>query len=129
MVLSMPFRLQIARSVYEKMMSQALAEQPNECCGILGGIVEARIGRVMCIYPLPNAMADPRRFSADTKALFQAHVAMRERNLDMLAVYHSHPTSPAIPSATDHAEWGHGEEVVCLIITLLETRRVCAAGG
>ena len=120
MVLSMPFRLQMPQSVRDALIAQALAEQPNECCGLLGGVIEAGISRVVCAYPLPNALADPRLFQADTRALLRAHVDMRERNLEMLAVYHSHPTSPAVPSATDHAQWGHGEAVVCLIITLLE---------
>jgi proteasome lid subunit RPN8/RPN11 len=102
------------------MFAQAQAEQPNECCGILAGTVASGAGRVVIAYPLPNALADPRRYQADTRALFHAHRDIERRGLEMLAVYHSHPTSPAVPSATDHEQWGHGEEVVCLIISLLE---------
>jgi proteasome lid subunit RPN8/RPN11 len=102
------------------MIAQAQAEQPNECCGILAGTVAEDTGQVMIAYPLRNALADPRRFQADTRALFAAHKDMEGRGLEMLAVYHSHPTTQAVPSATDHTQWGHGEEVMCLIITLTE---------
>jgi len=42
---------------------------------------------------------------------------LRRTGLDVVAVYHSHPTSPAVPSRTDLANnyWG---EVVNLIISL-----------
>jgi proteasome lid subunit RPN8/RPN11 len=104
------------------MLSQAQAEQPNECCGLLAGTVAEGIGQVVSAYPLPNsAETKARRYLADTHALIGAYKAIEERGLEILAVYHSHPTSPAVPSATDHEQWGHGEEVVCLIITLLET--------
>jgi proteasome lid subunit RPN8/RPN11 len=115
----MPFRLVIPRSVHDLIIAQAQAEKPNECCGILAGTVGEGVGRVMIAYPLPNALADPRRFEAETGALFRVYKDMADRGLDMLAVYHSHPTSPAVPSVTDHEQWGHGEEVVCLIVTLL----------
>jgi proteasome lid subunit RPN8/RPN11 len=117
----MPFRLVIPRDLHDQILSQAQAEQPNECCGLLAGKVAEGIGRVVLAYPLPNsAQMKARRYLADTHALLRANKDIDERGLEILAVYHSHPTSPAVPSATDHEQWGHGEEVVCLIITLLE---------
>ncbi len=116
----MPFRLVIPRSIHGQMLAQALAEQPNECCGILAGSVVDGVGRVMIAYPLPNdAETKPRCYLANTRSLITAHKDMAQRGLDIVAVYHSHPTSPAVPSATDHEQWGHGEGVVCLIVTLL----------
>ena len=43
---------------------------------------------------------------------------MRESALELLAFYHSHPTSPPIPSKTDLAQNFYGSEVVHLIISL-----------
>jgi proteasome lid subunit RPN8/RPN11 len=116
----MPFRLVIPRIVHVELFAQARSEQPNECCGILAGTVEAGVGRVLIAYPLPNSAATKaKRYLADTRALFRAYEDIKKSGLDLLAVYHSHPTSPAVPSATDHEQWGHGEEVVCLIVSLL----------
>jgi [CysO sulfur-carrier protein]-S-L-cysteine hydrolase len=112
--------LRILRTDYEEMIAQARAEQPNECVGLLAGVVEAGVGRVVRRYPLVNAAASPVLYIANDHMLFKAHKDMRDSRLEMLAVYHSHPTSPAVPSATDHAQWMHGPEVVCLILSLLD---------
>jgi proteasome lid subunit RPN8/RPN11 len=65
-VLSTPFRLIVPRELADAMVAQAVAELPNECCGILAGIVDAdeagAIGRVRRHYPLVNAAASPKEF-------------------------------------------------------------------
>ena len=107
------------------MIAQAVAEQPNECCGLLAGVREegnaaenaaAAVGRVRRRYPLVNVLASPREFLSDDRTLLDAYVNMRRRGLDLLAVYHSHPTSPPVPSRTDRERHGM-EDVVCLIVS------------
>jgi len=122
----MSFRLLVPRSLLEGLIAQAVAERPNECCGLLAGVREegkmgegsaATIGRVLRRYPLVNALASPREFLSDGRSMLDADKDMRLRGLDLLAVYHSHPTSHAVPSRTDLARHGM-EEVVCLIVSL-----------
>ena len=48
---------------------------------------------------------------------------MRGRDLQVLAVYHSHPTSEAVPSRTD-LERNYSPEVVNLIVSLQTTEAV-----
>jgi proteasome lid subunit RPN8/RPN11 len=106
------------------MVAQALAEQPNECCGLLAGVLETPdeggvpVGRVVARFPLVNALASPRRYAADPRGLFDASKAMRNEGWEVLAVYHSHPTSDPIPSLTDLKENGYEDAVVHLIISL-----------
>jgi proteasome lid subunit RPN8/RPN11 len=107
----------------EEMIAQALAELPNECCGLLAGtLVEGR-GIVAERYPLVNAAASPRAFESQPENLFAAHKVMRQRGLDVLAIYHSHPTSPPIPSRTD-LERNWTPDVVNFIISLQESEPV-----
>src|SRR5687768_15054677 len=113
--MSMPFRLLVPRTVYDDMLAQALAEQPDECCGLLAGVVEAGEGRVVARYPLVNELKSPTEYNAEPRGLFQAHRDMRERGLEVLAVYHSHPTSPPVPSRRDR-ERNYSEDVVSVII-------------
>jgi proteasome lid subunit RPN8/RPN11 len=111
------------------MVSQAVAELPNECCGLLAGRWlpaegsasgcedRPRIGDVVCRYPLVNAAASPREFLSDPHSMFAAVRDMRRRDIDTLAVYHSHPTSEPVPSRTDlERNWWPG--VVSLIISM-----------
>jgi [CysO sulfur-carrier protein]-S-L-cysteine hydrolase len=119
--LSTSFHLQIPRLLYEAMVAQAVMELPNECCGLLGGTVveEAgrRLGRVVSRYALVNAAANPRLFESDARSMFAAMKDMRQRGMDVVAVYHSHPTSEPVPSRTD-LERNYSEDVVNLIISL-----------
>jgi [CysO sulfur-carrier protein]-S-L-cysteine hydrolase len=116
--LSTRFRLQIPRDLFQAILDQAAAELPNECCGLLAGRVEGGVGRVSDRFPLPNFAADPgREYESDPKAMFDAVRAVRRDGTDVLAVYHSHPTSDPIPSRTD-LDRNYGEGVVNLIISL-----------
>ena len=113
----MAFRLLTARKFVEEMVAQALAEQPLECCGLLAGLVREGVGTVTRRYPLVNAAASPREFLSDDRGMLDADRDMRGRGLELLAVYHSHPMSPPVPSRTDLARhWM--EDVVCVIVSL-----------
>jgi [CysO sulfur-carrier protein]-S-L-cysteine hydrolase len=114
----MPFRLALPRDIHDAILAQAQAEQPNECCGLLAGAVSDGVARVVERLPLVNELASERRYHAEGTSLFAAHRRMREMGLVEVAVYHSHPTSPAVPSRTDLEEWFYGETAVCLIVTL-----------
>ena len=122
--MSTPFRLAVPRGVYDDVVAHALAERPNECCGLLAGTVRTEgtgvpVGQVVARYPLTNAAASPTRYDAEPRSLLAAHRDMWARGLELLAIYHSHPTSAPVPSRTDHEQWLYGPQVVCLIVSLL----------
>ena len=100
------------------MVAQAVAEAPLECCGFLAGPAFADgQGTAAARYPLVNAAASPTEYDAEPRSLFAAHKDIRNRGWEVLAVYHSHPTSPPVPSRTDLARaYWHG--VVHFIISL-----------
>jgi proteasome lid subunit RPN8/RPN11 len=132
----MAFRLLTPQKIVEGMIAQALAEQPLECCGLLAGVREEAktadnateaVGRVLRRYPLTNNAASPRAFLCNDRSLFEAYRDMRTANLEVLAVYHSHPTSPAIPSRTDLEQNYMGDEVVCVIVSLAASLPVVRA--
>src|SRR6185369_3163741 len=99
--LSTPFRLLMPAQIVSDMFAQACAELPNECCGLLAGNIET--GQVTHRYPLVNIAASPVLYHNDAKDLFAAFRDMREKGVEHLAIYHSHPTSEAVPSKTDRA--------------------------
>jgi proteasome lid subunit RPN8/RPN11 len=111
-------RLCLPRPLFHDMLEHARRELPCECCGLLAGVVEGAVGRVVERYPLVNALASGREFESEAKSMFAATRAMRDRGLEMLAVYHSHPTSAPVPSRTD-LERNYSPDVVNVIVSLV----------
>jgi proteasome lid subunit RPN8/RPN11 len=112
-----PFRLSIPQAIFEAMLAHARAELPAECCGQLAGTVVDGVGRVTQCFPLTNELKSPTEFLSDPRSTFAAHKALQASGTEVLAVYHSHPTSDPIPSRRD-LERSYGEHVMNLIIGL-----------
>jgi len=115
--MSTSFRLLLPTQLYNEMLAQARAELPNECCGLLAGRIVNGRGLVEKCYPLVNKAASPTEYLSDERSMFAAFKDWRSRGLDVLAVYHSHPTSPPVPSRKD-LEMSYGPDVVNFIISL-----------
>ncbi|GIW82220.1 MAG: hypothetical protein KatS3mg105_4027 [Gemmatales bacterium] len=101
----------------EEIIRHAQAEFPLECCGLLAGTIDGKLGVVTKRYPLRNAEQSPTRFFADEKALLQAVKDMRANSTEVLAIYHSHPTTAPFPSLTDLRSHGW-PTAVALIVSL-----------
>jgi len=73
---------------------------PLEACGLLAGKgnqVELRIG-------VRNADLSPVRFHMDPQDQWRAFQLIESAGLELLGIYHSHPSGPDRPSPTDIAE-------------------------
>ena len=79
----------------EALLEHARAEAPNECCGW----IRLRDGRVEEVVRGVNERNSPYGYELDSKTLLAANVA--DDDGDGVAIYHSHPRSPAEPSQTD----------------------------
>jgi [CysO sulfur-carrier protein]-S-L-cysteine hydrolase len=119
----MPFRLVVPRELSEAMVRQAQEELPNECCGLLAGTVADGLGRVLKRYPLVNEAASPTEYACGGPSLFAAHKDMRLLGIELLAIYHSHPTSAPVPSKKDLA-LAFWPDTVYLIVSLAEEEPV-----
>jgi proteasome lid subunit RPN8/RPN11 len=93
-------KLQILSTIYHQLLEQARNAYPLEIVGILAGT-----NQEMQILPLENIAAHPdREYIADPQSLLHALKHLRTQNLELLALYHSHPNGPAKPSRTDFLE-------------------------
>jgi len=123
--LSIPFRLLIPQEIYRRLLAHAQAELPNECCGLLAGKSSAEEGpasanpirQALDYYPLKNAADSPVEYLSDPRSMFEAVREMRRLGREIVAVYHSHPSSAPVPSRTD-LERNYSEEVMNLIVGL-----------
>lgn len=89
--------LEIPREILEQIIEQARAEAPIEACGILAG----KGKRVERLYKMTNVDNSRDHFMMEPREQFSIVKEMRSAGLAMLAIYHSHPASPARPSAED----------------------------
>jgi [CysO sulfur-carrier protein]-S-L-cysteine hydrolase len=92
--------IRLPRSVRDAIVAHAFAEAPLECCGLLVGAA----GAVSAAILLDNEARSPTRFRASPESLFRALKQCRAEDWDVIAIYHSHPTSAAVPSLIDIAE-------------------------
>ena len=89
--------MKIKRETLAKIVNHAQKIAPIEACGYLA----AQNGVVNKHYELTNMDQSEVHFSFDPKEQFAAIKDARAQGLDVVAVYHSHPASPARPSGED----------------------------
>jgi [CysO sulfur-carrier protein]-S-L-cysteine hydrolase len=75
-------------------------EAPLEACGLLGG----KSGAVDVVLPVKNAAGSRVRFQMEPKAQLRAIEQIESEGLEIVAIFHSHPKGPSVPSPTDIAE-------------------------
>ena len=89
--------LLIPIDIHNDMIAHAREGFPLEVCGILGGTGES----VSAIYRMANTDASNEHFMMEPREQFTVIKDLRAKELAMLAIYHSHPETPARPSEED----------------------------
>ena len=115
----MPFtRLLIPRPLLDAVLAHTRAELPNECCGLLAGVGADGVGRVTQHFPVGNDLASPTEYATNARDMLAALRATREAGTEVLAIYHSHPTSAPVPSRKDLERNFWGETAAHVIVGL-----------
>jgi proteasome lid subunit RPN8/RPN11 len=93
--------LRVSQDCLEQTLAHLRAVLPHEGIGLWVG----RRGWVRQVWPLENIHATPQlRYEANPQALLEALRKMETTGLELVAIYHSHPTGPAQPSEADRQE-------------------------
>lgn len=87
----------ISGELLDEVISFCKEAYPNEACGILAG----KGSEVLKIYKMANIENSPVSYLTDSGEQFKVMKDMRENNLSMGAIFHSHPSSAAYPSLRD----------------------------
>ena len=104
--------LVLSGDAYERLLDHARAGAPEEVCGVLGGTTggEDRSSdtgerRVETALPVENVADRPRtRYELDPAEQLERIEAIEDEGREVVGFYHSHPTGPSGPSATDRAQ-------------------------
>ena len=84
----------------QQMLEHVTEQAPNEACGLLGG----SNSRVQQVVPVKNAAESQVRYRMDPAEQVSALFGFEERGMELVAIYHSHPTGPPGPSSIDIRE-------------------------
>jgi [CysO sulfur-carrier protein]-S-L-cysteine hydrolase len=97
--------LRLARDVYLKMVAHCYDGLPLEACGLLAGPppTGAEQAATVC-YPTANAAASARVYTVEPRDFLRADRDAESRQLEIVAVFHSHTHTDAYPSPTDVAQ-------------------------
>ena len=79
-------------------------DYPFECCGLMLGSFQNGKKVVAETYPISNAReeeAKRNRFLIRPEELMQGEKYARQKSLDVVGFYHSHPDDRAVPSQYD----------------------------
>lgn len=123
-----PDALVVPRAVLDEVLDHARAGLPAEACGVLAG----RGGVATRFLPAINPAASPTFFEISGDELLRITLDVEGADEDIVAIYHSHVQSPAVPSRTDVEILGRWWPHVAWLIVSLGTdppqARVFGAG-
>ena len=107
--------LEIPEALLGRIVNHARQEYPLESCGILAG----ERGKVTRFFPLENIEKSPVSYLLAPEEQLRVFREIEDDGLELSAIYHSHPHSPAFPSQRDidHAFY---PDALILIISLMD---------
>ena len=98
--------LTIRQSELDALRRHGEETYPHECCGVMLGRMDGDERVVEAVLRAGNTRVDSphNRYNIDPRELVRIQRESRERGLDIVGFYHSHPDCPAQWSQTDFAE-------------------------
>jgi proteasome lid subunit RPN8/RPN11 len=89
--------VRIRKEILARLQQEARRVPGEECCGLLAG----RDDVITQIFPAANALASATAYEIAPQEIFGMLREMRAAKLDLLGIYHSHPTGENRPSPRD----------------------------
>lgn len=95
-------KITIRRDDFNKIYDYALAQRPDEACGLIAGAdTEDGVREIKKVYLLTNTDHTNEHFTIDPREQLKAIKDMRAAGLRPLGNWHSHPETPSRPSEED----------------------------
>jgi proteasome lid subunit RPN8/RPN11 len=91
----------ITKSQKQVLTEHARKHAPNESCALLFGKEEPNSYTIKEVFLASNTDNSPINFTISNEELLKGYQEAEQKKLDVVGIFHSHPHSEAIPSATD----------------------------
>ncbi len=91
--------LTISAELRSKILAHALADHPDEACGVIAG--PAGSNRPERFIPMLNAERSPTFYRFDSLEQLRVWRELDDRDEEPIVIYHSHTATEAYPSRTD----------------------------
>jgi proteasome lid subunit RPN8/RPN11 len=92
--------LKLKPAHWQEMRRHVVAQAPREACGLLAGKQDS----VETVLRMRNTEQSPVRFRMDAQEQYNAFEWIDANGLDLVGIFHSHPSGPETVSPTDIAE-------------------------
>lgn len=103
--------LRLPVRIHQALLEEARRHLPNECCGLLGG----QGNRVEELLPASNRLASPSAYEIPPEELFELFRRLRAGQLQLVGIYHSHPSGENQPSERDRERAYYPEAAYVII--------------
>ncbi|MEM3006485.1 MAG: M67 family metallopeptidase [Candidatus Nitrosotenuis sp.] len=91
----------ITNSQRQLLIEHAIKYAPNESCALLFGKVNQECYMVQEVFLTNNIDNSPINFTISNEELLRGYMLAEQKGLEVIGIFHSHPHSEAVPSATD----------------------------
>jgi proteasome lid subunit RPN8/RPN11 len=120
--------LKLSGELAERIRAHGTESYPYECCGALLGSDETQGRDVRDLVALTNQRNDSarNRFLVSPEDVRRVEAVARERSLDVVGWYHSHPDAPERPSDFDRQYAWPWYSYVILSVSAAEPRRMAS---
>ncbi|MET3683736.1 proteasome lid subunit RPN8/RPN11 [Alkalibacillus flavidus] len=101
--------------IYSKIIEHCRDSLPNESCGLLTG----NDNHVNRFWPLDNELKSTKLYFVSKRSLEKVLTKINQTGEQVLAIYHTHPTTAPVPSYYDLQN--HPDETVQMMIISFKT--------
>lgn len=105
------------KSLWFTMIAHAEECLPEECCGLAAGLNST----IKEIIPVENILHSPYEFQMDAGGQIREMLRMEKTGLELVAIFHSHPTGPDMPSIRDIKNFMYPESYSIILSRKNET--------
>src|SRR5215467_2278179 len=120
--------LRIPNKVLKEIYDHTEASYPNECCGLMVGVISGDIHTVHTFRKCKNLNTERARdrYQLDPLDMLRTEREFENSEWDIIGIYHSHPDHPSRPSQTDT---DHAAAVYSYVIISVQKGKVASANS